>query len=70
MEGKWVSSAKLAVFQVKRAGMQQQQVAPLWVLWVLHDSDSYGLITTVKAKDMCGWVDVFFWRWWWGVTGA
>lgn len=27
-EGEWVSSAKFAVFQVKRPGMRSQQVAP------------------------------------------
>lgn len=39
---KWLRSAKFAVFQVKRPGMHQRQVAPSWALWVLHDSDSYG----------------------------
>lgn len=52
--GKWLSSAKFAVFQVKRPGMHQQQVAPLWVARVLHDSDSYGFTTTVKERDRRG----------------
>lgn len=45
-EGQWLS----AIFQVKRPGMHQQQVAPLWVPRVLHDSDSFGVFTMVKWK--------------------